>query len=113
MFFGYGFAFGGNWPFTSKALPNTIANGESVYGAAPSNEILDAIKIVNEGAPTRNTLEQLASMFGREYPESISSEVITTNMNQWSNFWYFPMILAAAITIIFALTFWDKVKSDK
>ncbi|MFT6794830.1 MAG: nucleoside transporter [Rubritalea sp.] len=112
MFFGFRFAFGGNFPFTDAKLPNTITQGESIYGNPPSGDLILAIKDANTGAPDKGSLEQLGGMFGKGYPEGIDQEIVTKNMTEWQDFWYFPMILAAAIFVIFAILFWDKVKTD-
>jgi len=116
MFIGYAFAFGGgNWPFSQKPLPplpNTITTGDTVYGNAPSGDLVNAIKAANEGAPATSTVEQLTGMFGKGYPEGIEPALIEQNMSEWHDYWMFPMLLAAAISIIFFLAFWDKVKTD-
>ncbi|MGJ8657261.1 MAG: MFS transporter [Akkermansiaceae bacterium] len=113
MFFGFRFAFGGNFPFVDAKLPNTITQGETVYGNAPSGDLVNAIKDANVGAPDKSTLEQLGGMFGKGYPEGVDPELVSTSMTQWQDYWYFPMILAAAIFIIFAVFFWDKVDTDE
>ncbi len=112
MFFGFRFSFGGNFPFTSTQIPNTITQGESVYGIPPSGDLVVAIKDANLGAANKGTLEQLGGMFGKGYPEGIDKELVSTNMSEWQGYWYFPMILAAVIFVIFAIFFWDKVKTD-
>lgn len=113
MFFGFRFAFGGNFPFIGSKLPNTITQGESIYGNTPSGELVNAIKEANTGAPPKSTLDQIGGMFGKGYPEGVDKELVTTNMSEWQNYWHFPMILAAGILIIFAIFFWDKVKTDE
>lgn len=112
MFFGFRFAFGGTFPFTDAKLPNTITQGNSVYGNAASGDLVNAIKDANTGAPDKGTLEQFSGMFGKGYPEGIDKTAIATNMSQWKDFWYFPMILAAVIFVVFAVFFWDNVKTD-
>jgi len=112
MFFGFRFAFGGTFPFTDYKLPNSITQGDSVYGNPPSGDLILAINDASTGATEKSSLEQLGGMFGKGYPEGINQEVVTKNMSEWQDFWYFPMILAAAIFVIFAIFFWDKVKTD-
>lgn len=109
MFFGFRFAFGGSFPFTDWALPNKITFGEEVYGAPPSNELVNAIATANAGAEPKGTLESLAGMFGKGYPEGIDQALLLTNLAEWKLYWFFPMILAVVIFIVFALFFWDKV----
>ncbi len=116
MFIGYAFAFGGgSWPFTQKplpALPNTIVVGENTYGTPPSGTLADAIKIANENAPETSSVEKLTSMVSKGYPEGIQPTLIEKSMSEWQNYWMFPMLLAAVITLIFFLFFWDKTKSS-
>jgi hypothetical protein len=33
-------------------------------------------------------------------------------MAEWKAFWFLPAGMAAVITVIFFLAFWDKVKTD-
>ena len=33
-------------------------------------------------------------------------------MQQWGNFWVFPAIMAGVVMVLFAVTFWDTVKSE-
>ena len=112
MFFGFRFAFGGSLPFTEAKLPNTITSGENVYGTPPSNTAVNAIAEASSTDSAKSTLEQFAGMFGKGYPEGIDKTIISSNLAEWQNYWYFPMILAAVIFIIFALFFWDKVDTD-
>ena len=112
MFFGFRFAFGGNFPLTESKLPNTITQNADTYGTPPSGELVNAIKDASTSTETKSTIEQFSGMFGNGYPEDVAPELITANMSQWQNYWIFPMILAAVIFIIFALFFWDKVSTD-
>lgn len=112
MYFGYGFAFGGNFPFSGSKLPNTLSVGESTYGNPPAADLVNAIKDANAGAAEKSTLESLAGMFGKGYPDGIDPALITTNMTAWKDYWVFPMLLAAAVMILFAVLFWDRVKPD-
>jgi hypothetical protein len=45
-------------------------------------------------------------------PEGLNTDLLSTTMAQWQNFWAFPAILAAGIMIIFALAFWHKNEPD-
>lgn len=112
MFFGYRFAFGGNYPFTEKVLPHTVTLGDQTYGTPPSGELVNAIKTANEGAPAKSTLDSLLGMFGKGYPEGIDANLIAANLSEWKTYWIFPMLLAAVVMIIFALLFWDRVNRD-
>jgi hypothetical protein len=115
MFFGFRFAFGGNLPFTDTKLPNTIGSGDSTLGSPPSAELVNAITEANAGAPAKSTVESLGGLFGKGYPGGLDQSLVEPSMTQWKNYWVFPMILAIAILLIFAVSFWDKVSisSDK
>jgi hypothetical protein len=111
MFFGFRMAFGGNWPFTDKALPNTLG----AYGAAPANHgaLMDNIKEAAGEQATPTFIESLLGMFGKGYPEGVNPELLSSAMTDWKNYWLFPAGMAATIFVIFALAFWDKVKTDE
>jgi len=111
MFFGFRFAFGGSFPFTGTPLPNTLETAGATYGEPPTAELVNAIKDANAGAPAKGTLESLAGMFGKGYPEGIDPALIASNMGEWKLYWVFPMLLAAAIFLVFALCFWDRVST--
>ncbi len=114
MFFGFRFAFGGKFPFTSYVLPNTIQYGDAVYGKAPSGTLVGEIKAATEGE-SRSTLESLLAMFDRGYPESdaITPELIRQTGIEWQLYWVFPAILAGAVFLIFAIAFWDKMSPNE
>ena len=109
MFFGFRMAFGGPFPFTDKALPNTY--GE--YGAAPAGHgaLMENMKAASTQAEL-SFIDSLLGMFGKGYPEGTSTELITKAMVDWKSYWLFPAGMAAVIFILFALFFWDKVDSD-
>ena len=109
MFFGFRMAFGGPFPFTDKALPNTY--GE--YGAAPAGHraLMENMKAASTQAEL-SFIDSLLGMFGKGYPEGTSTELITKAMIDWKSYWLFPAGMAAVIFILFALFFWDKVDSD-
>lgn len=109
MFFGFRMAFGGNWPFTDKALPNTYAE----YGAAPAGHgaLMENIKASSDKANT-SFWDSLLGMFGQGYADGVNSELVTKAMTDWKQYWLFPAGMAAVIFIVFALFFWDKVDRD-
>lgn len=113
MFVGYAFAFGGGvWPFTSKPLPplpNTATLGETTYGTPPSPELVQAIVKSTEGVE-KGFWQKLTEMFGKGYPDGLDPSLVENNMNQWTNYWYFPMALAGIVFVIFAVAFWDRTR---
>lgn len=42
----------------------------------------------------------------------VEGALVQDAMVNWKVFWAFPSILAIAVAVIFAVTFWDKTKSD-
>lgn len=108
MFFGFRMAFGGNWPFTTIPLPNTLG----AYGAAPANHAA-LMENINRSAGSQaapSFLESMAGMFGKGYPQGVSPELVTRAMTDWKNYWLFPAGMAAAIAVVFLLFFRDNVK---
>ncbi len=110
MFFGYRMAFGGTWPFTKIALPNTF----DVYGALSTHsaELATAIETANKGAATPSFIKKLIGMFDKGYPANLDMNLVTSAMNEWKNYWLFPAGMAGAIAVIFFLFFWDKVSTE-
>lgn len=105
MFFGFRMAFSQNWPFTSTPLPNTV--GE--IGAAPEGHgpLMDSIK-ENSGDAEISFIDSLFGMFGKNYPDGVSSDLISKAMTDWKAYWLFPAGMAAVIAVVFFLGFWDK-----
>lgn len=62
------------------------------------------------GAPESKTfLETMSNMFNRTpISEAVDSELVTTTMSQWQNFWMFPAIFAAIVMVVFGVLFWDR-----
>jgi hypothetical protein len=54
----------------------------------------------------------MTGMFGKGYPEGVDATLVEKAMADWQAYWYFPAGMAAVIMVIFALAFWDKVKTD-
>jgi nucleoside transporter len=108
MFFGFRMAFGGNWPFTTIPLPNTLGG----FGAAPANHaaLMENIKTAAGSQPAPTFLESMSDMFGKGYPEGVDMALVTKAMTEWKHFWLFPAGMATVIAVIFLLFFHDKVK---
>jgi nucleoside transporter len=110
MFFGFRMAFGGKFPFTDIALPNTCG----VYGAAPAGNqpLMENIKSTAGEQASPSFLDSLLGMFGKGYPEGVDADLVTKAMTDWKYYWMFPAGMAAVIFVVFAVFFWDKVDSD-
>jgi nucleoside transporter len=106
MFFGFRMAFGGKFPFTDIALPNTFGT----YGAAPTGHtpLMEGIKALNEGKPAPSFMESLTGMFGKGFPDGIDASLATAAGIDWKNYWIFPAAMAGAIAVLFFIFFWDK-----
>ena len=55
--------------------------------------------------------ESFGKMFLAEKPV-VEGNLVQDAMVNWKVFWTFPSILAIVVAVIFAVTFWDKTKSD-
>lgn len=108
MFFGFRMAFGGNWPFTTIPLPNTLGG----FGAAPANHaaLMESIKTATGNKPDSTFLESMSGMFGKGYPDGVDQELVSKAMTEWKHFWLFPAGMATVIAVIFLLFFHDKIK---
>jgi hypothetical protein len=47
-------------------------------------------------------------MFGKDYSDGVSSDLISTAMADWKAFWIYPAGMAFVIAGVFFLAFWDK-----
>lgn len=55
-------------------------------------------------------LESLASMFSVE-PLRVDPALVAETMDQWRQYWLVPAAMAAAITVLFLVAFWDKMSN--
>jgi MFS family permease len=108
MFFGYRIMAAGNL-FGAIPLNFTIGEyGQQVNSAA----YVENLSVARGDSPPSGFLESFGEMFSRSLPEGLNTDLLSTTMAQWQNFWAFPAILAAGIMIIFALAFWHKNEPD-
>ena len=105
LFFGFRMAFGGTWPFSQKALPNTFGD----YGVAPAahGPLMESIK-EKSGETEVSFIDSLLGMFGKGYPDGVSSDLIGKAMSGWKGYWMFPAGMAFVIAVVFFVAFWDK-----
>lgn len=52
--------------------------------------------------------ESFSRMFSVSLPEGLNPELLATTMQQWKQFWLLPAGMAAAIFVLFLLTFYDR-----
>jgi nucleoside transporter len=106
MFFGFRMAFGGKWPFTETPLPNAFG----AYGVAPVGHVplMEGIKVLNEGKAAPSFSESLTGMFGKGFPDGLDAALVAAAGADWKSYWLFPAGMAAVISVIFFLAFWDK-----
>jgi CHASE2 domain-containing sensor protein len=50
-------------------------------------------------------------MFSVNSMAGVDAALLTETMNQWKEFWLLPAGMAAAIMVLFFLTFWDRLES--
>jgi hypothetical protein len=107
MFFGYKIMGGDS--FLGIPLKMTIAG----YGGqvTKATEYTAALKEAAGEPEAMSFFATFANMLSRSLPEGLDKEVLASTMAQWKNFWMFPAIMAAAILVVFTLTFWEKTKS--
>ncbi len=111
MFFGFRMTFGGNVPFTTIPMPNTLGS----YGAAPANHVplMENITTTAGSQPAPSFLQSMAGMFGKGYPDGVNPELVAKAMTDWKHFWLFPAGMAAVIALIFLLFFRDNIKPSE
>jgi nucleoside transporter len=111
MFFGFRMTFGGNVPFTTIPMPNTLGS----YGAAPANhvQLMENIATNAGSQPAPSFLQSMAGMFGKGYPDGVNPELVAKAMTDWKHFWLFPAGMAAVIALIFLLFFRDNIKPSE
>ena len=108
MFFGYKIMAADS--FLGIPLNLTVGKyGEQVTQAA---EYTAALKAATGEQPPMSFVETFANMLSRSLPAEFDKELLASTMNQWKNFWMFPSIMAGIVMVIFALTFWDRMKSS-
>lgn len=112
MYIGYILAFGGSLPFGGPKLTNTATVGDTTYGTPPGYDLVTAISEANKDAASPTYVEQLLGMVSKSYPEGLDPKLIESGMQEWANYWPFPAGMAAVVLVIFAVAFWDKVKTD-
>ncbi len=108
MFFGYKIMGAGK--FLGTSLGWTI--GEYGEQVTKGTEFTDALTAARGEQEAVGFLESFTQMFSRSLPDGLDAGLLGETMAQWKNFWMFPSIMAAIIMAIFALTFWDKAKTE-
>ncbi|MDF1657031.1 MAG: MFS transporter [Verrucomicrobiales bacterium] len=80
------------------------------FGTVESYSALDSA--IKEARPAVDLSfgEKLSKLFSVDMPAAVDADLIAKTMEQWKEFWIFPAILAAAITVLFFVSFWDKTK---
>ena len=94
-----------------ELLAVKMRNEIAGYGGTPdTKQYAEELKAVLDEREAPGFIESFGSMFSREIPAEVDSELVTNAMQQWKKFWVFPAILAGIVMLIFAGTFWDKAK---
>ena len=71
---------------------------------------LDGAITAARGEDAPSFFQQLGQMFSVKIPDGVDGKLVADTMAQWKSFWMFPAIMAAVITVIFFVAFWDKIK---
>ncbi|EMI45961.1 nucleoside permease [Rhodopirellula sp. SWK7] len=108
MFFGYRIMAGGNL-FGFIPLNLTFGNYGNQVTAAP--QYVEALSAARGEATSSTFLQTFTKMFSRSLPESLDPAILAETMSQWRDFWLSPAIMAAAIFVLFAVSFWDRTKT--
>lgn len=107
MFFGYKIMAAGEW--LGMDLGWTI--GQYGQQVTKSEEYVNALTAARGDQQAVGFLESFTQMFSRQLPADLDQGLLSATMNQWKDFWLFPSIMAGAILVLFALTFWDRAKA--
>lgn len=94
MYFGFAFA-------ASKV-------GETVTSKGAYGEALKAAREGNEP----HFFESFGYMLSRSLPEGIDASLLAETMDQWKQYWLLPAYMAAAIFVVFLVTFFDRVSTS-
>ncbi|MCM2371330.1 nucleoside permease [Aporhodopirellula aestuarii] len=109
MFFGYRIMAGGNL-FGFIPLNLTFGNYGNQVTAAP--QYVEALGAARGESTSSSFLQTFSKMFTRDLPESLDPGILAETMAQWRDFWLSPAIMAAAIFVLFAVSFWDRTKTE-
>jgi MFS family permease len=109
MFFGYRIMAAGSF----LGIPLDWHIGEYGKQVTSSEQYVAALKEARGESAAVSFLESFGKMFSRSLPEKLDADTLQTTMFQWKNFWMFPSIMAGIILVIFAITFWDKMKQPE
>lgn len=86
-----------------------VAGNRHAATVTSYQELTDAIQASRpESSPT--FLESLMKMFSVEELQ-VDPELLAQTMDQWKAFWLLPAGMAAVITVLFFLGFWDKMSN--
>ena len=106
MFFGYKIMGGDNF----LGIPLKLTVGEYGGQVTQATEYTEALKLAAGEAEPVSFFGTFANMLSRSLPEGLDKELLGSTMEQWKNFWMFPAIMAGVILVVFAVTFWDRLK---
>ena len=87
-----------------------VAYNDKTYGKVKeSYEKLDTAISGEFPQGNLSVTEKLGQMFSKNDLSKIDSSVVSSAMDSWSAYWKFPAIMAGVISVIFFISFWDKV----
>ena len=92
-------------------IPLNLTVGEYGGQVTQATEYTEALKAAAGEQESVSFFETFANMLSRSLPEGLDKDLLGSTMIQWKNFWMFPSIMAGIVLVVFALTFWDKMKA--
>lgn len=87
--------------------------GEMFAKQMTNYDALNEAIAANTTPKTYDFFEQFGQMFSAKLPEGVDPQLLSDTMLQWKQFWLVPAGMAAAILVLFALTFYDRKASEQ
>lgn len=113
MFFGYKIMGGDRFMAVGnfEGIPLNLTIGEYGKPVTQATQYTEALKAAAGEQEPLSFFATFANMLSRSLPAGLDKELLSSTMTQWKNFWMFPSIMAGIVLVIFALTFWDRMKA--
>lgn len=109
MFFGYRIMAGAD---LFGFIPLNLTIGSYGNQVTKATEYSQELQAAQGEVGSVSFLETFSKMFSRHLPETLDPAILSETMAQWRDFWMLPAIMAAVIFVVFALTFWDRTKTQ-
>jgi hypothetical protein len=80
-------------------------------GTVTSHKALETAFAAAKPVESLSFIRKTEKMFSFHMPD-IDAKLLADTVAQWKEFWTLPCILAAVITVVFAIAFWPAAKTD-